>query len=220
MPPRRGALRLTKQERLANNIPRTIDNTRVYDSSSYLTADPASRRAAAEKAAEASKALNASEDDEEDEDEDMEESDGEEGDVEEDEGPQAGPSRLSAADARPTGVNQSKPSAGPTDEPAVDPSAIFPQSSTLPPGPPPRIMITTSPSPCKDTYAFCDDLRGIFPGGEFFKRPKGKGFEIGRVARWAAKRGFNAVCVVNEDHKIASKLPPGVPDRWADGQMR
>ena len=69
---------------------------------------------------------------------------------------------------------------------------------------PPRILITTSPSVCKETYAFCEDLKGIFPGGEFFKRPKGRGFELGRVARWAAKRGFNAMMVVNEDHKTPS----------------
>jgi ribosome production factor 1 len=69
---------------------------------------------------------------------------------------------------------------------------------------PPRIMITTSPSPCKATYAFCDDLKNVFPGGEFFKRPRGRGYELGRIGRWAAKRGFGAVIVVNEDHKAPS----------------
>lgn len=176
----------------------------MYDSSSYLTADPATLRAAAEKAAEASKALNAGdEEDDEDEDDDMEGSDDddeEEDEDEEDDEPKAGPSRLPAG-PKPTTSSSGIPEE--SDTPAVDPSTI-PTQPQLPPGPPPRIMITTSPSPCKDTYAFCDDLKGIFPGGEFFKRPKGKGFEIGRVARWAAKRGFNAVCVVNEDHKIAS----------------
>jgi ribosome production factor 1 len=132
--------------------------------------------------------------------------DSEEDEEEEDETPQAGPSRLPAQPA--PVVSAFAPEEGEasstSDEPAVDPTAL-PPPPTLPPGPPPRIMITTSPSPCKDTYAFCEDLKGIFPGGEFFKRPKGKGFEIGRVARWAAKRGFKAVCVVNEDHKIASE---------------
>ena len=70
---------------------------------------------------------------------------------------------------------------------------------------PPSILITTSPSPCKDTYTFCEELRGVFPGGEFFKRPKGRGYELGRISRWAAKRGFGAVIVVNEDHKTPSK---------------
>jgi ribosome production factor 1 len=72
---------------------------------------------------------------------------------------------------------------------------------------PPKIMITTSPSPCKLTYQFCDELKNVFPGGEFFKRPRGKGFELGRLARWGIKRGFGAVIVVNEDHKAPSKSP-------------
>lgn len=72
--------------------------------------------------------------------------------------------------------------------------------------PPPKIMITTSPSPCKLTYNFCDALKSVFPGGQFFKRPRGKGFELGRLARWGIKRGFGAVIIVNEDHKQPSKL--------------
>lgn len=79
------------------------------------------------------------------------------------------------------------------------------EGSDIPPPAPPRILVTTSPSPCKETYQFCEDLRGIFPGGQFFKRPKGRGFELGRVARWAGKRGYGAVIVVNEDHKMPSK---------------
>lgn len=72
--------------------------------------------------------------------------------------------------------------------------------------PPPKIMITTSPSPCKLTYNFCDNLKSVFPGGQFFKRPRGKGFELGRLARWGIKRGFGAVIVVNEDHKQPSEF--------------
>lgn len=70
---------------------------------------------------------------------------------------------------------------------------------------PPRILLTTSPGATKATYQFCDELKNVFPGGEFFKRPKGSGFELGRVARWAAKRGFHACIVINEDHKKPSK---------------
>lgn len=79
---------------------------------------------------------------------------------------------------------------------------------------PPRILLTTSPGPTKATYQFCDELKNVFPGGEFFKRPKGRGFELGRVARWAAKRGYHACIVVNEDHKkpsefhVAARLDP------------
>ncbi|KAL7420862.1 Ribosome production factor 1 [Cryptotrichosporon argae] len=168
-----------KAERLAKNVPRTIDNTRLFDSSSYLTADPAALRAAEARAAEASKRVNGVAD----EDDGMDEDDDDEGEEDrDDEGAEAAP------DAGPSG------STGEPEEEAETPAE-----------PPvladPRILITTSPGPSKPTYHFCDDLKSVFPGGEFFKRPKGRGFEMGRVARWAAKRGFNAVVVVNEDHK-------------------
>lgn len=208
------------QERLAKNVPRTIDNTRIYDSSSYLTADPASLRAAAEKAADASRAVNGGageddldEDDEVDEDDDMEETDEESDEDGNDDESQAGPSRPRSRKGAQTEASvpgdegEHDRNGGPFDGDDISESVPLPIPAASAPqvsGPPPRIMITTSPSPCKETYAFCEDLRGIFPGGEFFKRPRGKGFEIGRVARWAAKRGYNAICVVNEDHKIAS----------------
>lgn len=38
----------------------------------------------------------------------------------------------------------------------------------------PRILLTTSAKATRDTYTFAEELRGIFPGGEFFKRPAGK----------------------------------------------
>lgn len=70
---------------------------------------------------------------------------------------------------------------------------------------PPKILITTSPKASKRTYDFCDELVGVFPGGEFIRRKKGKGFEMGRIAGWAADRGYKHLCVVNEDRKKPSK---------------
>lgn len=194
----------------------------MYDSSSYLTANPATLKAAAERAAEASRRVNGEpesvsddEDGDEDEDEDEEMEDDDE------EMPEAGPSRLNAAvtkatsddgepaeDADGNGANEEAEEED--DEQPEPPAYILP----------PKILVTTSPSPCKETYAFCEELKNVFPGGEFFKRPKGKGFELGRVARWAAKRGFGAMIVVNEDHKSASECAAGGgADRWdnADG---
>ncbi|KIM44616.1 hypothetical protein M413DRAFT_357804 [Hebeloma cylindrosporum] len=66
---------------------------------------------------------------------------------------------------------------------------------------PPKILITTSPKASKSTYDFCDELVGVFPGAEFIRRKKGKGFEVGRIAGWAADRGYKHLCVVNEDMK-------------------
>ncbi|KAF8141621.1 Brix-domain-containing protein [Boletus edulis] len=51
------------------------------------------------------------------------------------------------------------------------------------------------------TYDFCDELVGVFPGAEYIRRKKGKGFEMGRIAGWAAGRGYKHLLVVNEDMK-------------------
>ncbi|KAF9446890.1 Brix-domain-containing protein [Macrolepiota fuliginosa MF-IS2] len=124
-----------KKKRLAENVPKTLDNTREYDPS-ILTNDPN----------------------------------------------QAGPSREEVvADI----ASDSFASYFTTDDPTR----------------PPKILITTSPKASKATYEFCDELVGVFPGAEFIRRKKGKGFEIGWIAAWAANRGYKHLCVVNEDHK-------------------
>ncbi|KAG9312981.1 Brix-domain-containing protein [Chiua virens] len=66
---------------------------------------------------------------------------------------------------------------------------------------PPKVLITTSPKASKSTYDFCDELVGVFPGAEYIRRKKGKGFEMGRIAGWAAGRGYKHLLVVNEDMK-------------------
>jgi ribosome production factor 1 len=45
----------------------------------------------------------------------------------------------------------------------------------------------------------------VFPGAEFIRRKKGQGFEIGRIAGWAAGRGYGSLMVVNEDRKKPSE---------------
>ena len=71
---------------------------------------------------------------------------------------------------------------------------------------PPKVLITTSPKACKATYEFCDELVSVIPGSEFIRRKKGKGFEIGKIAGWAAGRGYSNMIVVNEDHKNPSTI--------------
>ncbi|KIY54244.1 ribosome production factor 1 [Cryptococcus deuterogattii 99/473] len=179
-----------RAERLSKNIPVTLDNTRVYDSSSYLTANPASLQNLAEKAEEASALVNGGKESREvlsngeEECADFRSSSDQQEDVD-------GSSEVSDQEIEDE-----------MDE--EDQEASARRDITI--QPPPRILITTSPSPCKQTYQFCDDLKNVFPGGEFFKRPKGKGFEIGRVSRWASKRGYGALIVVNEDHKIPNAV--------------
>ena len=69
---------------------------------------------------------------------------------------------------------------------------------------PPKVLVTTSFKASKATYEFCDELVGVFPGAEFRRRKKGKAFEMGRIAAWAADRGYKHLMVVNEDMKKPS----------------
>ncbi|KAH9023240.1 Brix-domain-containing protein [Lactarius pseudohatsudake] len=131
-----------KQKRLAENVPRTLENTREFDPS-FLTADPSSAPAAAQ---------------------------------------QQPSSTEAAADI------------------ASDSFASY-FSSTDDPTIPPKVLITTSPKATRTTYEFCDELVGIFPGAEFHRRPKTRGFEMGKIAGWAAGRGFSNLIVVNENTK-------------------
>jgi ribosome production factor 1 len=107
----------------------------------------------------------------------------------------------------------------------IDPFADY-FSAAVDPSLPPKVLITTSAKATKATYALCEELVGLLPGGEFIKRKKGKGFEMGRIAGWAAGRNYSCLCVVNEDMKKPSmfaskstlKLPPMLclqtPSHW------
>ncbi|TFK26214.1 Brix-domain-containing protein [Coprinopsis marcescibilis] len=83
---------------------------------------------------------------------------------------------------------------------ATDPFASY-FNSDEDPSLPPKVLVTTSPKASKATYEFCDEVVGVFPGAEFIRRKKGKGFEMGRIAGWCADRGYKHLIVVNEDMK-------------------
>lgn len=68
----------------------------------------------------------------------------------------------------------------------------------------PKVIITTSQKATRASYDFGEELAAVFPGAEFRRRPKGQGFEIGCIARWATKRGYGSLIVVNEDRKTPS----------------
>lgn len=163
------------QKRLAQNVPRTLDNTREYDPS-ILTANPNS---------------------------------------------EAGPSTLASQDPSSSVDAQAEPTQQPEDETAADiandPFAAY-FSGAIDPSVPPKVLVTTSPKATRTTYDFCDELVGVFPGAEFIRRKKGKGFEVGRIAGWAANRGYSHLMVVNEDTKKLSKctLPPETSITAAD----
>lgn len=73
------------------------------------------------------------------------------------------------------------------------------------PSTPPKVLITTSPKATKVTYNFCEELVDIFPGSVFIRRQKGRGFEMGKIAGWAADRGYGKMVVVNENVKKPSE---------------
>ena len=190
------------QERLAKNTPRTLENTRIFDSTSYLTANPDELRIASERAAEASKFINDQVPSEHVFEEELEGRNDDE--IKDEDKLRAGPSRLLVS-KEPVALNRIEQTPLEMEVSGAIAEDGEEDEEDVPPPAPPRILVTTSPSPCKETYQFCEDLKNVFPGGEFFKRPRGRGFELGRVARWAAKRGYGAAIVVNEDHKMPSE---------------
>lgn len=86
---------------------------------------------------------------------------------------------------------------------AADPFASY-FAGEVDPTVPPKILITTSQKATRVTYEFCDEIATIFPGAEVIRRKKGKGFEMGRIAGWAAGRQYSHLLVVNEDMKKPS----------------
>lgn len=86
-----------------------------------------------------------------------------------------------------------------------DPYASY-FTATEDPTIPPKVLITTSHKASRLTYDFCDEIVGVFPGAEFIRRKKGKGFEIGWIAAWAGTRGYKHLIVVNEDMRRPSAV--------------
>ncbi|GAA5855109.1 hypothetical protein JCM8547_002384 [Rhodosporidiobolus lusitaniae] len=84
-----------------------------------------------------------------------------------------------------------------------------PTASGMPP-PEPKMLITTSPGkpPAPYTKSFLEDLQALLGGktrADIVPRRSPK-FELGKVARWARKRGYGAIAVVGEDHKKPTSL--------------
>lgn len=98
---------------------------------------------------------------------------------------------------------------------ANDPFAeYFNPESERDPTMPPKVLITSSPFATKATFDFCEELVGVFPGAEFYKRKKkswggNRTPALGTIAQWAAKREYSTMIVINEDHHKPSELYSG-----------
>ncbi|KZT71988.1 Brix-domain-containing protein [Daedalea quercina L-15889] len=175
---------VAKKKRKEQNVPRTLDNTRVFDPS-FLTAQPtASSSSSAAAAADAE--------------------------------PQASSSTTPPApgDALPP---HQQPGDESTADLAHDPFAAY-FAGAADPGVPPKVLVTTSPRATRATYDFCGELVDVLPGAELVRRKKGRGFEMGRIAGWAAARGYSHMLVVNEDTKKPNAITvvylPGGPTAY------
>ncbi|KDE04982.1 hypothetical protein MVLG_04630 [Microbotryum lychnidis-dioicae p1A1 Lamole] len=95
-------------------------------------------------------------------------------------------------------------------------ATLFPASTATPhvEGQPvprePKMLITTSPGkpPAPFTRDFLADFQALMGGksrADIVPRKSPK-FELGRVARWARKRGYGAIAVVGEDHAKPTTL--------------
>ncbi|THH32384.1 hypothetical protein EUX98_g1791 [Antrodiella citrinella] len=80
-------------------------------------------------------------------------------------------------------------------------ASYFTSSAEADPLLPQKVLITTSKKSTRVTYEFCEELVSVFPGSELIRRKKGKGYEMGRIAGWAADRAYTHLVVVNEDMK-------------------
>ncbi|KAF8573600.1 Brix-domain-containing protein [Ramaria rubella] len=142
----------TQQKRLAENVPRTLDNTREFDPS-ILTANPAV------------------------------------------------PSSSTTPPEEPSSSSAPQPDSEVLLDISTDPFAPYFSSSSTDAPSTPKVLITTCQKATRVSYDFCEEIVDVFPGAEFVRRKKGQGFEIGRIAGWAAKRGYGSLMVVNEDRK-------------------
>jgi len=136
-------------------------------------------------------------------------------------GPGKSATAASAVPSAPTNTEQANVDAQ-TEQPEASTSALPAQDEeslanvlSLEQGP---VLITTAPRPTKATFAFLDELQSLFGGKKYahiVPRANAR-FQLSRVCAWAAKRGYRALLVVGEDHKNPSRLRFGYSTREAN----
>lgn len=209
-----------REQRLATNIPRTIENTRAYNPT-ILNAPNTHpgpeqlKRPPVEPSGSDSRS---------DSDPDAE------SDSEEEESPQQ-----TARQARVQDEDQDQGADGDqhdSDEEEEEEEEDEDEDEEADPHAPPAILITTAMQsnslvphakslnnrarPYERTRLFIKDLLNMFPEAEYRARGKAQGVALGTIAGWARKRGYDAMLVVGEDYHTKApayltmiKLPQG-----------
>lgn len=81
----------------------------------------------------------------------------------------------------------------------------------------PNVMVTTSPSPSKQTYQFCADLLEVIPDAQFYRRGAHR---LAKIVGYASSRGFTHLLVLHEgaaksvDQLLIIHLPGGPTARF------
>lgn len=74
----------------------------------------------------------------------------------------------------------------------------------------PKVLLTTSLTATKTTYAFASELLDVLPRCVFYKR---NGYALKKICEFAERRGFSDVVVVHEDrHDVVGLLVTHLPD--------
>ena len=203
--------RRKKQDRLAKNVPRTIENTRDFNPTilnapnTHLGRGPLLREPNSEHeeaaSAQASSSKKTLDHDDQDDEEDEEDSDGGEQDSQDEEEGEA-PIQVANEDQEEEEVmEESDVDEDPHAPPALLITTSMPHNATSPH----LNSLNARSHPFERTRLFIKELLNVFPGAEYRSRAKAKGVGLGKIAGWARKRGYNGMVVIGED--ASSKLP-------------
>lgn len=196
-----------RRVRVANNVPRTIENTREWVGGPVAGDDEEDRK----------KAASGSEGEDSDDEDIGSDIDDEDDDEMQEDAPAQSTSTskgpvVTEGDARTRPV-QIKSGGSPEDfeldmagledlfSAHDEANALPPRASTSRLPPPKPLLLTTSPRPHGPTYEFLNELQSLLGGKRYAQilPRKNARFELSKVCKWAIKRGYGGIAVVGED---------------------
>ena len=214
-----------KRQRLAVNVPRTIENTREWIGGAVKEDDGGQAESASDDSQGGEEDNDDGDDDGSDDDDDAVDIFGEEDDIAEtsQQGAKRSLSDHARGKAKATSQDNDDGAADEGDartrpvriKAGADPEngddfvldmagleTLFPESfNNADPTIQKPILLTTFPRPHNRTYLFLQEFASLLGGkkhAHFFPRKHAR-FELSKVCRWAAKRDYGAIVVVGED---------------------